>query len=241
MVVRTSAFELFSTNRSRAPVVAPGPGNGSSRHDRLSPNSNIFNCPRGHKKGPTSVEPHTATESRHVRLCGCQLHVRDDPVSPRLLRRAPDNIQSRAPRIFTISRLHSAAQVLFSLRGGAEGIRTPDLRRAKAALSQLSYGPGRRRVGQPGIEPGTSVLSGLRSSRLSYWPHWADRPSVAHARGEHTPAASVGRAGSSACLSIGGTGKASLSRRRVEQSNVCGFRCARGRGWRKHGRGIKTT
>ena len=26
-------------------------------------------------------------------------------------------------------------------RGGAEGIRTPDLRRAKAALSQLSYGP----------------------------------------------------------------------------------------------------
>src|SRR5215203_6888673 len=27
--------------------------------------------------------------------------------------------------------------------GGAEGIRTPDLRRAKAALSQLSYGPRR--------------------------------------------------------------------------------------------------
>ena len=25
-------------------------------------------------------------------------------------------------------------------------------------------------VGQPGIEPGTSVLSGLRSNRLSYWP-----------------------------------------------------------------------
>ena len=111
-LLRTSAFELFSTNRSRAPVVAPGPCNGSSRHDRLSPDPNIFNCPRGHKKGPTSVEPHTATESRHVRLCGCQLHVRDDPVSPRLLCRAPDNIQSRAPRIFTISRLHSAAQAL---------------------------------------------------------------------------------------------------------------------------------
>jgi hypothetical protein len=29
------------------------------------------------------------------------------------------------------------------LRSGAEGIRTPDLRRAKAALSQLSYGPER--------------------------------------------------------------------------------------------------
>ena len=27
--------------------------------------------------------------------------------------------------------------------GGAEEIRTPDLRRAKAALSQLSYGPSR--------------------------------------------------------------------------------------------------
>ena len=29
--------------------------------------------------------------------------------------------------------------------GGAEEIRTPDLRRAKAALSQLSYGPSLRR------------------------------------------------------------------------------------------------
>jgi hypothetical protein len=29
-------------------------------------------------------------------------------------------------------------------------------------------------VGQPGIEPGTSVLSGLRSNRLSYWPRWKD-------------------------------------------------------------------
>ena len=28
-------------------------------------------------------------------------------------------------------------------RSGAEGIRTPDLRRAKAALSRLSYGPER--------------------------------------------------------------------------------------------------
>ena len=26
-------------------------------------------------------------------------------------------------------------------------------------------------VGQPGFEPGTSVLSGLRSNQLSYWPH----------------------------------------------------------------------
>ncbi len=68
--------------------------------------------------------------------------------------------------------------------GGAEEIRTPDLRRAKAALSQLSYGPMGRRcdtrplgqrlsgarmvlVGHSGLEPETSVLSGLRSNQLS--------------------------------------------------------------------------
>ena len=36
-----------------------------------------------------------------------------------------------------------------NISGGAEEIRTPDLRRAKAALSQLSYGPFFR-VRQPG-------------------------------------------------------------------------------------------
>lgn len=72
--------------------------------------------------------------------------------------------------------------------GGAEEIRTPDLRRAKAALSQLSYGPSRVNgeyatafrlgaiglagsnqtvVGHSGLEPETSVLSGLRSNQLS--------------------------------------------------------------------------
>ena len=66
---------------------------------------------------------------------------------------------------------------------GAEGIRTPDLFLAKEAFSQLNYGPalildfklGRShsiqnlkfRVGLPGIEPETSVLSGLRSNQLS--------------------------------------------------------------------------
>ena len=63
---------------------------------------------------------------------------------------------------------------------GAGGSRTPDLRRAKAALSQLSYGPGRSRpargVGVPGIEPGTSVLSGPRSNRLSYTPPMGPAP-----------------------------------------------------------------
>jgi hypothetical protein len=73
--------------------------------------------------------------------------------------------------------------------GGATGVRTPNLRRARAALSRLSYGPRRARVaacpprrgdacrtaarwwvGAPGLEPGASALSGPRSDRLSYAP-----------------------------------------------------------------------
>ncbi len=48
--------------------------------------------------------------------------------------------------------------------GGDEGIRTPGLRLAKAALSQLSYIP---LVGLPGFEPGTFPLSEERSNQLS--------------------------------------------------------------------------
>jgi hypothetical protein len=74
---------------------------------------------------------------------------------------------------------------------GAAGIRTPDLRRAKAALSQLSYDPvgplsgpphpgSLPPVGAPGLEPGTSVLSGPRSNHLSYAPRrrrdWVPAP-----------------------------------------------------------------
>ncbi len=58
--------------------------------------------------------------------------------------------------------------VLFELSGD-EGIRTPDLRRAKAALSQLSYIPDRTgfQVGLSGLEPETSPLSEARSNQLS--------------------------------------------------------------------------
>jgi hypothetical protein len=83
--------------------------------------------------------------------------------------------------------------------GGAAGIRTPDLRRARAALSQLSYGPRDAsrpavrqtgsvrpdRVGAPGLEPGTSALSGPRSNHLSYAPAETSaprRPAAAAAR-----------------------------------------------------------
>ncbi len=75
--------------------------------------------------------------------------------------------------------------------GGDKGVRTPDLLNANQTLSQLSYAPNFRRtsgmdhitpgkrcqgqdqqpwVGQPRLERGTSVLSGLRSNQLSYRP-----------------------------------------------------------------------
>jgi hypothetical protein len=58
--------------------------------------------------------------------------------------------------------------------GGADRVRTDDLRLAKPALSQLSYNPkgssAPRFVGQGRIELPTSRLSGVRSNHLSYWP-----------------------------------------------------------------------
>ena len=56
------------------------------------------------------------------------------------------------------------------LDGGAKEDRTPDLLRARQALSQLSYGPVVRVVGLGGLEPPTSPLSGVRSNQLSYRP-----------------------------------------------------------------------
>ena len=58
-------------------------------------------------------------------------------------------------------------------RGGADRDRTDDLRLAKPALSQLSYGPsviGARPVGLARLELATSPLSGVRSNHLSYRP-----------------------------------------------------------------------
>ena len=124
--------------------------------------------PHGHKKGPTSVEPQRPREVATTNYVVVDSNVRMICVSSSCSGRALDNVHSR-PREYLLYRPRAASRKCF-VGSGAEGIRTPDLRRAKAALSQLSYGPARRRVGQPGIEPGTSVLSGLRSSRLSYWP-----------------------------------------------------------------------
>ena len=86
---------------------------------------------------------------------------------PSLLRASEDNLRC------------CAAQV-----GGARRDRTDDLKLAKLALSQLSYGPirqtevgvppeaakQRRMVGPGRVERPTSRLSGVRSNHLSYWP-----------------------------------------------------------------------
>lgn len=48
--------------------------------------------------------------------------------------------------------------------GGGKRTRTADILLAKQALYQLSYTPS---VGHPGLEPGTSPLSGVRSNHLS--------------------------------------------------------------------------
>ncbi|CAN0104764.1 unnamed protein product, partial [Phaeothamnion confervicola] len=61
--------------------------------------------------------------------------------------------------------------------GGARRDRTDDLMLAKHALSQLSYGPGRREitrlelVGLGRLELPTSRLSSARSNQLSYKPN----------------------------------------------------------------------
>ena len=68
------------------------------------------------------------------------------------------------------------------VNGGAKEDRTPDLLRAKQALSQLSYGPifrlactPRQLVGLGRFELPTSPLSGVRSNQLSYRPNRLSR------------------------------------------------------------------
>jgi hypothetical protein len=70
--------------------------------------------------------------------------------------------------------LASVLQRALGAAGGASRDRTGDLKLAKLALSQLSYGPGYIKsdqvVGPGRVERPTSRLSGVRSNHLSYEP-----------------------------------------------------------------------
>ncbi len=89
--------------------------------------------------------------------------------------------------------------------GGASRDRTDDLKLAKLALSQLSYGPvvdaevcesaAQRMfmVGREGVEPSTSRLSGVRSNHLSYRP--PPIPNQPKGRGRREPAQAHSSAG----------------------------------------------
>jgi hypothetical protein len=157
------------------------PGNQGATTNSPAPSAGV-----GTKIARRSVEPPRPTrQSVSGNLCGWRLQLVDNPSLHRSFSGAHANQRLvRIPRMFTISSCPSSVQATHK-RGGAEGIRTPDLRLAKAALSQLSYGPAPTGVGQPGIEPGTSVLSGLRSSRLSYWPKHTERSGVYPTRAQH--------------------------------------------------------
>jgi hypothetical protein len=59
--------------------------------------------------------------------------------------------------------------------GGAEGIRTPDLRSAIAALSQLSYGPAAG-TNRPNRVPAFGEFGPFRAvDEACQWPAGADR------------------------------------------------------------------
>jgi hypothetical protein len=99
--------------------------------------------PRGEAQKKPDVRRATsaAREVAKHRLCDCRLPITDGPFLLEICVTQRTTSIAR-PRIFTIANLLRTAQVLCAFcGGGAEGIRTPDLRRAKAALSQLSYGP----------------------------------------------------------------------------------------------------
>ena len=87
---------------------------------------------------------------------------------------APDPRQCRRTSGLHLWRIFVPLRARALRGGGASRDRTGDLKLAKLALSQLSYGPGpeslRAMVGREGVEPSTSRLSGVRSNHLSYRP-----------------------------------------------------------------------
>src|SRR5262245_19292767 len=110
---------------------------------------------------------------------------RSDPWDPREPRSRDENRAHRKAR-------HRKEPAAVSQKaGGADRVRTDDLRLARAALSQLSYSPWyplasllRPGIGRPlvvglgRLELPTSRLSGVRSNQLSYRPRCREIASV---------------------------------------------------------------
>jgi hypothetical protein len=101
------------------------------------------------------------------------------PANPAFTMSRKHRTTSSAPGAFIgLNSALSISVVRTSRDGGADRDRTDDLKLAKLALSQLSYGPSvvrclqwRRQVVGPGrVERPTSRLSGVRSNHLSYEP-----------------------------------------------------------------------
>ena len=145
----------------------------------------------------------------------------DQPVCVRLT--PPSHVKEFEPGNFpdsncvsveikTSSRLWPAIRSCGAAKdGGADRDRTDDLKLAKLALSQLSYGPGnpgRQVVGPGRVERPTSRLSGVRSNHLSYEPERGVRVQGAVLR--QTTSAQSSRAGFS---TEGRETKAAASRR----------------------------
>ena len=140
----------------------------SSRRRAFPPRREVSS----HAAGPSPRQEAFSSRTRAARPRDetTRPRVRDDASSPACAGPAP-------PVVCVCSSLGKvrAHQAL----GGDEGTRTPSLLRAREALSQLSYIPVPEAedqtcpilplptVGLPGLEPGTSVLSGPRSNQLS--------------------------------------------------------------------------
>ena len=94
----------------------------------------------------------------------------------------PEGRLGVGPELFDLPSSEPYQWIASARRGGGdEETRTPDPLLAKEMLFQLSYVPvltnrAAKVVGAPGLEPGTSALSGPRSNQLSYAPWVAGGP-----------------------------------------------------------------
>ena len=158
-----------------------------SAPDRVSPpldHSSRFSVTPSHPFSPNKNGP-TPSDRHHTRKCPVQ-DVATLASSVLTALRTPESRSSGAP---LVPGARTVYQPVSHRRKRTAGLRVRHSRAwwrwadsnprppaCKAGALPLSYSPvaprslRAPRVGVPGIEPGTSVLSGLRSNRLSYTP-----------------------------------------------------------------------